>query len=70
MIAVWILVVVLATGNAYTLEVDMAACMEAPAKLRAGDPIGARMSDGSVEPIVAAVCMGPAEQQPREGAGS
>lgn len=70
MITVWLLVVVLANGAAYTLEVDMAACLEAPAKVRAGEQTAARMSDGSLVPIVAAVCMGPAEVQPGEGAGS
>lgn len=70
MITVWLLIVVLANGSTWALNVHMATCMDAPLAIRAGDRPAARMSDGSLVQIVAAVCMGPAETQPSEGAGS
>lgn len=70
MMVEWLLIVVLASGDAYELIVPMSACMDTPMQIRAGEPVAVRMSDGSLRDVIGAACMGPAGESPSTGLGS
>ena len=62
----WMLYVVLTTGEAGPVPVDQHICAKIAADLQAGATITVERYDGSTPGITAAACLGPVEADPCE----